>query len=616
MYVIGASGTGKSTLLLNLILQNLERGEGVGVLDPHGDLVEKVMARLPEKRLDDVVFLDPTDLDHPVGFNILDAHSENEKVLLCSDLIAVFRRLSENWGDQMDAVFANAIVAFLESDRGGTLADLRRFLLDKAYREEFLTTVRDPDVVYFWKREFPLFSGRAQTPILTRLDHFLRPKSIRYMVGQRESRLDFRRIMDEGKVLLAKLTKGAMGERDAFLLGTLIVTKVQQLAMTRQDVDAGERRPFYLYVDEFHNFITPTMEEILSGGRKYGLSLTVAHQTLQQVAGRDQNVMTAVLTNPGVRIAFRVGEQDAKVIEKGFAAFDRDDLQRLGIGQAVVRVGQADCDFNLDTTDETRVDAETVQRRRNEIVARTRDRYGRPRDEVEALLREAAGVGPATIPEPHEDEALQPEAEVETKQPAPQTKKKPPRAPVAPPPKILPTAEPSPGRGGGQHKYLQELIKRWAEAREWRATIEEHILDGLGSVDVALRKADRSVACEISVSTTPEHELGNIQKCLAAGFERVVAISSERKTLIATKRLVDGALSEEQLSRVTFAMPDEAFAVLESIDAETATASGTIRGYAVKVKYSAVEKSEKNAKRQAVSGVIAKAMKRLKSTVD
>ena len=203
-YVIGASGTGKSTLLLNLILQDIEHGEGIAVLDPHGDLIDEIMGRIPEKRSHDVVLLDPSDEAYPVGFNVLKAHSEVEKNLLGSDLVAVFRRLSTSWGDQMTSVLGNAVLAFLESTEGGSLVDLRRFLVDTGFRAKFLKTVRDPEIVYYWEKTFPLLVAKPQGPILTRLDTFLRPKLIRYMVAQKENRFDLGAIMNDGEDLPRK----------------------------------------------------------------------------------------------------------------------------------------------------------------------------------------------------------------------------------------------------------------------------------------------------------------------------------------------------------------------------------------------------------------------------
>jgi energy-coupling factor transporter ATP-binding protein EcfA2 len=224
LHLIGASGSGKSTLLLNMIVQDIRNGEGSVVLDPHGDLIDQILGHVPEERVRDVVLLDPSDEGYPIGFNILSAHSELERNLLASDLVSVFRRLSTSFGDQMNTVLANAIMAFLESTEGGTLSDLRRFLVEREFRERFLATVRDPEIVYYWQKEFPLLTGKPQGPILTRLDTFLRPKMIRHMVSQKENRIDCGAIMNGRRILLVKLAQGLIGEENSYLLGTLIVS--------------------------------------------------------------------------------------------------------------------------------------------------------------------------------------------------------------------------------------------------------------------------------------------------------------------------------------------------------------------------------------------------------
>ncbi len=611
MYVIGASGTGKSTLLLHLITQDLENGQGFGILDPHGGLIDEVLDRIPENRVKDVVILDPADENFPVGFNILSAHSELEKTLLSSDLVAIFRNLSTTWGDQMNSVFANAIIAFLESTRGGTLVDLRKFLLDVTFRNDFLETVDDPEVVYFWKKQFPMLSGRPQTPILTRLDTFLRPKLIRNMVAQKDDRIDLGEIMNTGKIFLARLSQGAIGEENARLLGNLIVAKLQQIAMSRQEMAESKRRPFYFYIDEFHNFITPTMAQILSGARKYRLALILAHQDLQQIASRDTEVLNSVISNPYTRVCFRVGDQDARTLEKGFADFDRKDLQNLGTGQAVIRVERAEYDFNIDTPLPPPVDPEEATIRRRAAVEHSRKAYARNRDEVEALIRDSAEallgieIGrKKRVERPTTPTAPVAKAKPETP-PAPPTTAKPRRKRKAPESPLLP------GRGGQQHRYLQELIRRWAESKDWQASVEEPILDGMGNVDVALRRGEHTVACEIGVSSPPERELENIQKCLAGSFDQVVWISTEKKTLVKVRALVSTNISKEDRERVTVATPDEVFSVLEAIDAEEAGGETTVRGYRVKVRYQPVSGEEKGMRRQAVSQVIARALSRL-----
>ena len=337
MYLVGASGTGKSTALLNMIIQDMQAGKGIGVLDPHGDLIDTLLGYIPDERVEDVIVFDPSDEVFPIGFNIIDAHSELEKTLLASDLVSVFKRLSTSWGDQMNSVLANGIAAMLESTEGGTLPILRRFLVDKAFRQEFLTTVQDPENVFYWEREFPLLSGKPQGPVLTRLDTFLRPKPIRYMVAQQDNKIDFAKIMQSKKIFLAKLSQGAIGTENSYLMGAFLVTKLNQIAFSRQALAESQRQDFYLYIDEFHNFITPSMESILSGARKYHMALILAHQELRQLEGKDADVAASVISNPYTRICFRLGDSDAKRLQQGFSHFDGQELQSLGIGEAIAQ---------------------------------------------------------------------------------------------------------------------------------------------------------------------------------------------------------------------------------------------------------------------------------------
>ncbi|MBS1586023.1 MAG: type IV secretion system DNA-binding domain-containing protein [Bacteroidetes bacterium] len=327
-HIIGATGTGKSTFLQKIIMQDVEQGHGIAVLDPHGDLIDGIVSRIPENRVADVVLVDPSDAEFPIGFNILSAHSEIEKEILSSDLVATFRRLSTSWGDQMNSVFANAILAFLESSQGGTLSDLRRFLIEPAYRNTFLSTVTDSNIIYYWQKSFPLLKSGSLGPIITRLDAFLRPKLIRNMVVQQKG-LDFENLMDTKKVVLIKLSQGLIGTENSYLLGTFFVSKIYQAALARQAKSKAERSDFFLYIDEFQNFITPSMSGILSGARKYHLGLILAHQDMQQLIKYDTELASSVIANPGTRICFRVGDIDAKKFEDGFSYFAARDLQDL-----------------------------------------------------------------------------------------------------------------------------------------------------------------------------------------------------------------------------------------------------------------------------------------------
>lgn len=601
-HVIGASGTGKSTLLLSLILQDVARGEGLAVLDPHGDLIEEILARIPEERASDIVLLDPSDEDYPIGVNVLSARSERERTLLSSDLVAIFRRLSTTWGDQMHSVFANAIQAFLDSEQGGTLVDLRRFLIEDDFRERFLETVRDPGVVYYFRKEFRLLVGRPQGPILTRLDSFLRPRLIRAMVAQRESRIDFRAIVDEDKVLLVKLAQGAIGEENSALLGSLLVAKLQQVAMSREDVRPELRRPFHLVIDEFHYFVTPSMAALLSAARKYRVGLTLAHQELRQLDSRDRDVLSALLTNAATRVVFRVGDEDAKKLEGGFAYFDAMDLKNLGVGEAIGRIDRAENDFNLETSPLPAVEEGSAAAAKARIVALSRQRFARRREEVEREVAAALESSPSISTPPARTESLP--------KPPPSVER------VAPPVAVLPKPRPSSpaplGRGGSQHKYLQELVKRWAEGHGYRATIERQILDGLGSVDVALDRGERSIACEISVASTAEQELGNIEKCLAAGFDEVALVSLERQNLRRAREVISSKLEKHLRDRIQFLTPEELFTFLEAQPEVPENSQRIVGGYKVRVSYRAIGQKEKKTKMRTVSEVILRTARNLK----
>ncbi|GMW03099.1 MAG: hypothetical protein AMXMBFR84_42350 [Candidatus Hydrogenedentota bacterium] len=609
MYVVGASGTGKSTLLLTMITQDIEAGRGIGVMDPHGDLIDDILARIPEHRHKDVVLFDPSDSEHPIGFNILAAHSELEKTLIASDLVAVFQRLSTSWGDQMTTVLSNAILAILESERGGTLSDLRHFLVDKSYRQEFLKTVQDRDVVYYWEKEFPLLVGRPQGPILTRLDAFLRPKLIRYMVGQKENRLDFADIMNSGKIFLAKLSQGAIGEENAYLLGTLLVSKFHQVTLSRQEMQVRARRPFYLYIDEFQNFLTPSMASILSGVRKYRLGLVLAHQELRQLEKRDSEVASAALSNPHTRVCFRVGEADAKKLAEGMSYFESTDLLNLGTGQALGRIERAECDFSLTVSQPKGVDVALAEDIRNRIVTLSRKRYGTPLDSVVGALEKAWTRDDEAKSSPIKVSADKPSNGKENTTPVEV-------APIAAT-TVIPTEKPKGtvsktlvmGKGGPEHRYLQQLIKRMGEGLGYRATIEKQLGEG-ASVDVVLEKGKVSIACEIAVTTSPGHELDNLKKCLACSFTYIMAVSNDAKKLGEIECMAREHFTSTEVGRIHFVDTGALFQYIETMEVSAAYTEQTVRGYKVKVKYRHTDEVEGKSLKRAVSQVILGAMGR------
>lgn len=635
-YVLGVPGTGKSTFLQNLILQDIEAGKGLAVLDPHGDLIDQILERIPEHRQGDVILFDPADEDYPIGFNILSAHSSIEKHLLSSDLGAVFKRLSTSWGDQMTSVLGNAILAFLECEQGGTLADLRRFLIEKDYRTEFLKTVQDREIVYYWLKEFPLITGRPQVPILTRLDTFLRPKLVRNMVAQHENRLDFAEIMNGRKIFLGKLAQGAIGEENAYLLGSLIVAKFHQLTLARQEVREADREPFTLFIDEFHNFVTPSMASILTGARKFRLGLVLAHQEFRQI--RNEEVASAVLAHPYSRVCFRLGDQDAAKLAAGFSFFDAKDLQNLGTGEALCRMERAEFDFNMRTSPLAPVDEALGRERRAEIVAGSRQRFGTPRAVVEEYLAKNLHGMEVARDEAAEDlrNARKPPASAkqpgppEPPSPAPAPKSNPPEQNETAMPKVLPPnpdseshtdpatsaalkGEAAPpakrgvtsGRGGPEHQYLQKLFKKAGQERKWITEIEWKTPDGAGSVDVMFMRDGRTIACEICVTTPTDKEIANIEKCFKAGMQIVVSVSDEVRTLKTIEKMAKARFEPEVLDRVRFLTPDAFISFLDEVSAGITGRVETILGFKVKTTVSgSLTKAEETGATDAVTGAV------------
>ena len=543
-HIIGASGSGKSTLLLNLIIQDIEHGEGVAVLDPHGDLVDAVLARIPTHRIADVVLLDPSDEDFPIGFNILAAHSDFERSLLASDLVSVFRRLSTSWGDQMESVLRNAILAFLKSSRGGTLADLSRFLTDAAFRKDFLLSVSDPMTVHYWQRTFPLLTGgKSIGPVLTRLDEFLSQAPIRNMVSQDANRLDFSEIIDSGKILLVRLPQGLIGRENTALLGSLVTAKLQMAAMSRQRLPAAQRRDFWCYLDEFHHFITTSMAEILAGARKYRLGLILAHQDLRQLE-TDRDVSGAVLSNCCTRIVFKVSDADARTLESGFAHFESNDLMNLGIGEALCRVERSEFDFNLRVPNSETVDENFASEMREKVIAASREKYSRPRSEVEEdLFRKwQTATEPATPPNKKEKVSapiptpIVPEVVSET----------PPAVSEIPSRPAVEEPEPKPpveiGRGGTLHRDTQRRIKFVAEELGFRATMEAQV--GSRGVDLLLERGTHRIAVEFNSTTGVTHELQNILKCLAGDFSHIALVSVDSRKLQQVEMMLRERVSE------------------------------------------------------------------------
>jgi hypothetical protein len=416
------------------------------------------------------------------------------------------------------------------------------------------------------------------------------------MVGQRENRLDFADIMDSGKIFLAKLSEGAIGRENSHLLGSLLFSKFQQLSVARQSQAAQVRRDFFLFADEFQNFAAPSLAEILSGGRKYRLGLVLAHQELRQLE-RCKEVASAVLGNAATRVVFRVGDADARTLADGFGHFVAADIQSLGTGDAICRVERRDADFNVSVP--LKEDPPDAVERATAATTASRMRYGRRRRDIEDEMRAQATAVSEAKGAPVRVEARETRTSPPERQPRPVTTGAMPE-------------EASPGRGGREHKYLQAFVKQWAEGMGWRASVEAPVENGAGSVDVLLTKGPISIACEISVTTSPAHEMGNLAKCLAAGYTHVVSVSPDAKRVAAIRDAAHGRLPASDVARVRFVDPRELFAFVTDIDAKSASREATVKGYRVKVSYKPVSAGDQGAKAGQLAAVVAKSLQRVR----
>jgi hypothetical protein len=331
LYVIGKTGTGKSTFIANLAHQDLVHGEGFALLDPHGDLLERVLTNLPERRRDDLIYFNVPDALHPLGFNPLENIPAAKRPLAASGLLEIFKKIwAEFWGPRSEHILRNALLALLDQPEA-TLADVLRLLDDADYRKNAVARVHNAQVRDFWLREYEKYPARfraeAIAPIQNKVGAFLANPILNRIITQPKSAFDLRNVMDEGKILLVNLAKGLIGDDVVALLGSLLVGKIGLAALSRSDMPEENRRDFYLYVDEFPSFTTTSFAGMLSEMRKYRVGLVLAHQYLDQLDGM---VRGAVLGNVGTQIVFRVGLADALLLEKEFAPeFSASDLVSL-----------------------------------------------------------------------------------------------------------------------------------------------------------------------------------------------------------------------------------------------------------------------------------------------
>lgn len=331
LYVMGKTGTGKSTLLESLMLDDMRKGFGFALLDPHGDLVKRVKARIPWSRKDDVIDFDVADSSQPYGFNPLAHIPKDKRPLACSGLIQVFKHLwNDSWGPRLEYILRNSLLSLLDYP-GSNLADILKLLSDRDFRKKVIPYISNKQIKEFWIKEFDKYPERlraeAISPIQNKVGAFLSHPALQKILTNPEKPLSLRKIMDEGKILLVNLAKGSIGEDTSNLLGSLLISRFDLAALSRANIPEDERKDFSLYLDEFHNFTTQSLVLMLSELRKYRLSLILAHQYLTQL---EPSIRDAILGNVGTIIVFRIGAIDSEVFAQEFApAFKQSDFTNL-----------------------------------------------------------------------------------------------------------------------------------------------------------------------------------------------------------------------------------------------------------------------------------------------
>ncbi len=398
VYVIGKTGMGKSTMLENMAVQDIQNGEAVAFIDPHGSTAELLLDYVPENRINDVVYFAPFDTEYPISFNVLEDVGYDKRHLVVAGLMSTFEKIwVDAWSARMSYILSNTLLALLEYPNS-TLMSVNRMLADKDYRKKVVDNITDPSVKAFWVDEFAKYTDRyaqeATPAIQNKIGQFTSNPLIRNIIGQPRSSFDVRKLMDEKKILIINLSKGRLGEQNANLLGSMLITKIYLSAMSRADVSKEElkRLPqFYFYVDEFQSFANKSFADILSEARKYKLNLTIAHQYIEQMA---EEVRAAVFGNVGTMIVFRVGAYDADILEKEFTPeFLAQDIVNLGFTQIYLRLmidGVGSRPFSASTLPPI---SQLEHSFKNRIIEASRKSYAIPRMQVERLIKEWHGEG-------------------------------------------------------------------------------------------------------------------------------------------------------------------------------------------------------------------------------
>lgn len=416
VYMIGKTGVGKTVLFQNAIMQDIKEGKGVAYLDPNGDAIDYILEHIPKERADDVILFDPADYERPMGLNLLEWKTKEQRDFLVQESIQIFYKLFDPnqtgiVGPQFEHWMRNAALTLMAHPDGGTLIDIPRLFTDPGFEKDRVKYVKDPVVKAFWEKQMAKTSDFHKSEMLnyftSKFGRFMTNDMMRNIIGQPKSAFDFREVMDGKKILLCRLSKGLIGEINAFLLGMILVSKIAMGAFSRQDLPEEERTPFYLYVDEFQNFITDVFATILSESRKYKLSLSITNQYIAQM---DENIRNAVIGNAGNLIAFRVGAADAEFLVKEFAPLTIDDLTNVDKYNFYIRMLVDNAPMPAFNGAGIAPDKDANKKLAQAIRELSRLKYGSPKEIVEKEISERSQIDKIDLPGIGEGNAKRPQA--------------------------------------------------------------------------------------------------------------------------------------------------------------------------------------------------------------
>lgn len=561
MYLIGKTGMGKTNLLENLAIQDIQQGHGICFIDPHGDVALKLIKAIPPERINDVIYFDPADQAFPIAFNVLEQVGPDQRSLVASGLVGVFKKIwADSWGPRLEYILRNAILALLEYP-GSSLLGVMRILVDKSYRERVMEKVTDPVVKQFWTVEFAGWNERTLqeviSPIQNKVGQFTSNSLIRNIIGQATSAFDVRTIMDEKKILIMNLAKGKIGEDSSALLGAMMITKIQLAAMGRVDTPEEERKDFYLYVDEFQNFATESFANILSEARKYRLSLILANQYITQL---EEPVRDAIFGNAGTIVSFRVGAADAEFLEKEFEpVFMMNDMVNLPKYQIYLKLmidGIAGDAFSATTLPPILIETPGIDEK---VIAVSRERYAASQVEVEEKIRRWTGMlteeEKQALRTPVVARPVPQERGAEAPRPKPAPRPTPPKpAPVKPPkpvipPEPIPTPVPEPISTPASAPVVQPVKAMPAAPRPPRRSEPVVVPEAAQPEEAALVETPASIpekvlypatcatcGIDIEVPFAPDDSRPTFCKDCLRDYQRAVA--RERNQLMANEKPV------------------------------------------------------------------------------